>query len=115
MMNGLTKRLRGMYSLGKDGVIREDRDFGSYTPAICIEAANYIEQLQSRIEGLENILTTIRSRKGKSKVIPHSINQIKAEGIKEMLNSGLVDIPDADGWYCAKKTRKYIDRLRDKE
>lgn len=44
MSNDLTKRLRGKYSVGPDGVI-EDRDFGNFTPRICIEAANHIEAL----------------------------------------------------------------------
>lgn len=43
-MNELLERLRGRYSIGVDGV-KEDRDFGSFTPAICEEAATVIEKL----------------------------------------------------------------------
>ena len=44
-MSDLIKRLRGKYSVGPDGVY-EDRDFGSFTPAITNEAADRIEQLK---------------------------------------------------------------------
>jgi 3-phosphoglycerate kinase len=43
-MSDLIKRLKGLYSCGPAGVY-EDRDFGTYTPAICIEAADEIERL----------------------------------------------------------------------
>ena len=48
-MSDLIKRLRGKYSVGPDGVY-EDRDFGSFTPAITNEAADRIEQLKKENE-----------------------------------------------------------------
>ena len=38
-------RLRGKYNIGPSGVF-EDRDFGTFTPAICKEAADAIDQLE---------------------------------------------------------------------
>ena len=49
-MTDLTKRLRGLYSLSVDGHICEDRDFGSYTPRINVEAADHIEALEEIIK-----------------------------------------------------------------
>lgn len=46
-MSDLLKRLRGKYSCGSEG-IHEDRDFGSFTPRICSEAADKIEQLEQQ-------------------------------------------------------------------
>jgi len=51
-MNEITTRLRGKYSCGPEGV-REDRDFGDYTPAINKEAADYIEQLEKQVRELK--------------------------------------------------------------
>jgi len=47
-MSDLTKRLRGNYSVGHEGVY-EDRNFGTFTPAICSEAADYIQELETFI------------------------------------------------------------------
>ena len=47
-MSDLLKRLRGKYSVGPQGVY-EDRDFGNFTPAICQEAADEIEQLRAQL------------------------------------------------------------------
>lgn len=47
-MSDLKKRLLGKYSCGPDGV-REDRDFGSYTPAINKEAVARIEELEEMV------------------------------------------------------------------
>ena len=48
-MNDLKQRLRGNYSVGPNGVY-EDRNFGTFTPAICSEAADYIQKLEAAIE-----------------------------------------------------------------
>ena len=57
-MSDLIKRLRGKYSVGPDGVY-EDRDFGSFTPAITNEAADRIEQLKKENEELKDALIIV--------------------------------------------------------
>ncbi|WP_373078671.1 hypothetical protein [Zhongshania sp.] len=44
----LINRLQGKYSVGPKGVY-EDRDFGSFTPAICKEAAEEITRLRAKL------------------------------------------------------------------
>ncbi len=48
----LINRLQGKYSVGPKGVY-EDRDFGSFTPAICKEAAEEITRLRAQLAGAE--------------------------------------------------------------
>ena len=48
-MDDLIKRLKGKYSCGPEG-IREDRDFGTYTPAINLEAVKRIEELEKGLK-----------------------------------------------------------------
>ena len=54
-LQDLCKRLRGKYSAGPDGVL-EDRDFGTFTPKICTEAAEVIEELIRDKSDLESSL-----------------------------------------------------------
>jgi hypothetical protein len=51
-MNDLIKRLQGKYSVGPNGVY-EDRDFGTYTPAINLEAVERIQELEEENEMLK--------------------------------------------------------------
>lgn len=51
MSDDLIKRLLGKYSIGPKGVY-EDRDFGSFTPTICKEAADEIARLRAENETL---------------------------------------------------------------
>ena len=52
-MSDLLHRLRGKYRCGPDGIY-EDRDFGSFTPRICQEAAEEIERLQKEVRRLQD-------------------------------------------------------------
>lgn len=53
-MSDLVKRLRGLYSVGSEGVSYPDRDFGSFTPRINKEAAKRIEELEDKLDSLES-------------------------------------------------------------
>lgn len=55
-MSDLVKRLRGLYSVGPDGMGYPDRDFGSFTPRINKEAANRIEALENEVVRLSDIV-----------------------------------------------------------
>ena len=59
-MTDLKKRLLGKYSCGPNG-IREDRDFGDYTPGINKEAVARIEELESELTRA-NALTETQAR-----------------------------------------------------
>lgn len=78
-MSDLTQRLRGKYSVGKDGVY-EDRDFGSFTPAICKDAAERIEQLEHELKSLNQRLDfyeeRVASAEGQSEVLAEHLSAI---------------------------------------
>jgi len=52
-MDTLVNRLRGEYEIGPNGVFGK-RDFSSFIPPICIEAAQEIERLTQKNEALQN-------------------------------------------------------------
>lgn len=62
MDDKLTDRLRGKYKVGPEGVY-ETRDFSGFTPPICVEAAERIEQLEEAlalyIEGQTNLVSDV--------------------------------------------------------
>ena len=58
-MSDLVNRLRGKYSYNSaDGKIKEDRDFGNYTPKICSEAADEIDKLQADVKTAQGLADT---------------------------------------------------------
>ena len=50
-MTNLVSRLRGEYSVGPDNVYGT-RDFSEFIPAISLEAATRIEELESALKGV---------------------------------------------------------------
>jgi FtsZ-binding cell division protein ZapB len=80
-MSDLCNRLRGRYSVGPNGIY-EDRDFGSYTPAVCKEAADTIEQLQSRCEELDKKAHELSQFIGCSPIF-ETIDPAEQERLKE--------------------------------
>lgn len=60
-MSDLLNRLRGKYSVGPQGVY-EDRDFGNFTPAICQEAADEIEQLRAQLQEANEFIEAVSAQ-----------------------------------------------------
>jgi len=56
VMRDLKERLRGHYTCGPFGT----RDFSSYIPAISIEAADYIEQLEQQLADANELIKQYR-------------------------------------------------------
>ena len=55
-MNNLVKRLRGQYQVGPDEDVLGTRDFSDFIPAISLEAADRIEELETVIKPLIKVL-----------------------------------------------------------
>ena len=75
MSDTLTARLRGQYKIGPDGVYGT-RDFSDFIPPISLEAADRIEQLESKLKEAAEFI---------QKLGPTIDYDIAAE-IKEMLD-----------------------------
>jgi hypothetical protein len=63
MSDKLTNRLRGKYSVGPDGVYGT-RDFSSFIPPICLEAADRIEELENALLDARSGMNYIRDTYG---------------------------------------------------